>query len=165
MAGAHYDVAIIGGGPAGSIAATSLSLAGHKVAVFEREKFPRFHIGESLLPFSMEAFERLGIMPKLEAAGFVQKHGAEITSGCGHGEIRFYFRDGFRSRRSTAFQVERSRFDKILLDHARECGAQVREQVSVEDLALRWRIWLFHPIVGLQRVFPISPRLPLAPSA
>jgi flavin-dependent dehydrogenase len=137
MAGALYDVAIIGGGPAGSIAASSLSLAGRKVAVFEREKFPRFHIGESLLPFSMGAFERLGIMPKLEAAGFVHKYGAEITSGCGSGEIRFYFKDGFRSKRSTAFQVERSKFDKILLDHARECGAQVLEEVSVEDVALQ----------------------------
>ncbi|HET9524235.1 MAG TPA: NAD(P)/FAD-dependent oxidoreductase [Terrimicrobiaceae bacterium] len=137
MADALYDVAIIGGGPAGSIAAASLSRAGRKVAVFEREKFPRFHIGESLLPFSMEAFARLGLMPKLEAAGFVCKHGAEITSGCGSGEIRFYFKDGFRSKRSTALQVERSKFDKILLDHARECGAHVREEVTVEDIALQ----------------------------
>ena len=81
MADALYDVAIIGGGPAGSIAAASLSLAGRKVAVFEREKFPRFHIRESLLPFSMEAFERLGLMPKLEAADLCAD-GAEITSGC-----------------------------------------------------------------------------------
>ena len=93
-----FDVAIIGGGPAGSIAATSLALAGRNVAVFEREKFPRFHIGESLLPFSMDAFERLGILPKLDAAGFIRKYGAEITSGCGSGEIRFYFKDGFRSK-------------------------------------------------------------------
>jgi FADH2-dependent halogenase len=136
MINGSYDVAIIGGGPAGSIAATSLALAGRRVVVFEREKFPRFHIGESLLPFSMEAFERLGLMPKLEAAGFVRKYGAEITSGCGSGEIRFYFKDGFRSKRLTAFQVERSKFDKILLDHARECGAQVREEVAVENIAL-----------------------------
>jgi flavin-dependent dehydrogenase len=137
MASECYDVAIIGGGPAGSIAAASLALAGRKVVVFEREKFPRFHIGESLLPFSMEAFERLGLMPKLEAAAFVRKYGAEITSGCGSGEIRFYFKDGFRSKRSTAFQVERSKFDKILFDHAQECGAHVREEVSVESVELR----------------------------
>jgi flavin-dependent dehydrogenase len=136
MAGAFFDVAIIGGGPAGSIAGAALALAGHRIAIFEREKFPRFHIGESLLPFSMEAFERLGLMPKLEAAGFVRKYGAEITSGCGSGEIRFYFKDGFRSKRPTALQVERSRFDKILLDHARECGAQVCEEASVEHVEL-----------------------------
>jgi len=136
MASARYDVAIIGGGPAGSIAAAFLALAGHKIVVFEREKFPRFHIGESLLPFSMEAFERLDLLPKLEAAGFVRKYGAEITSGCGNGEIRFYFKDGFRSKRATAFQVERSTFDKILLDHATECGAHVREEVSVKEIAL-----------------------------
>ncbi|MET0223720.1 MAG: FAD-dependent monooxygenase, partial [Terrimicrobium sp.] len=136
MARASFDVAVIGGGPAGSIAATSLALAGRSVAVFEREKFPRFHIGESLLPFSMDAFERFGILQKLDAAGFIHKYGAEITSGCGSGEIRFYFKDGFRSKTPTAFQVERSRFDKILLDHARECGAHVREETSVEDIAL-----------------------------
>jgi flavin-dependent dehydrogenase len=131
-----YDVAIIGGGPAGSIAAASLALAGRKVVVFEREKFPRFHIGESLLPFSMETFERLGLMPKLDAAGFIRKYGAEITSGCGTGEIRFYFKDGYRSKRQTAFQVERSKFDTILLEHARECGAHVRERVGVESIDL-----------------------------
>jgi flavin-dependent dehydrogenase len=136
MARTLYDVAIIGGGPAGSIAATSLALAGRNVVVLEREKFPRFHIGESLLPFSMEAFERLGILPKLEAADFVRKYGAEITSGCGSGEIRFYFKDGFRSKRPTAFQVERSKFDEILLDHARECGAHVREETFVEGISL-----------------------------
>ena len=136
MARASFDVAVIGGGPAGSIAATSLALAGRTVAVFEREKFPRFHIGESLLPFSMDAFKRFGILEKLDAAGFIRKYGAEITSGCGSGEIRFYFKDGFRSKTSTAFQVERSQFDKILLDHARECGAHVREETSVENIVL-----------------------------
>ncbi len=136
MARASFDVVIIGGGPAGSIAATSLALAGRTVAVFERERFPRFHIGESLLPFSMDAFERLGLLPKLDAAGFIRKYGAEITSGCGSGEIRFYFKDGFRSKTPTAFQVERSKFDKILLDHARECGAHVREETAVEDIVL-----------------------------
>jgi flavin-dependent dehydrogenase len=136
MARASFDVAVIGGGPAGSIAATSLARAGRKVAVFEREKFPRFHIGESLLPFSMEAFERLGLLSKLDAAGFIRKYGAEITSGCGSGEIRFYFKDGFRSKTPTAFQVERSKFDQILLDHARECGAHVHEETDVEDLVL-----------------------------
>lgn len=133
-----YDVAIIGGGPAGSTAATLLAQRGRKVIVLEREKFPRFHIGESLLPFSMSALERLGVMPKLEAAGFMPKHGAEIASGSGDREVRFYFKNGFQPQRDTAFQVERSRFDKILLDHAAEAGAEVCESTLVTSVE-------FHP--------------------
>ncbi|MGH8046883.1 MAG: NAD(P)/FAD-dependent oxidoreductase [Chthoniobacterales bacterium] len=129
-----YDVAIIGGGPAGSTAATLLARNGRSVAVFEREKFPRFHIGESLLPFSLTAFERLGVMPKIEAAGFIVKHGAEIVSNDGDRDTRFYFKDGFRSRRPTAFQVPRADFDKLLLDHAAESGAEVHEETAVENL-------------------------------
>lgn len=128
------DVAIIGGGPAGSTAATFLARAGRNVIILERDRFPRFHIGESLLPFSMDAFERMGVLPRLEAAGFVRKHGAEISSGCGGSETRFYFKDGFRSRRSTAFQVPRAEFDQILLDHARSCGAHVLEETTVSDI-------------------------------
>ncbi len=128
------DVAIIGGGPAGSTAATFLARAGRNVIVLERDRFPRFHIGESLLPFSMDAFERMGVLPRLQSAGFVCKHGAEISSGCGGSETRFYFKDGFRSRRPTAFQVPRAEFDKILLDHARSCGARVFEETRVTGI-------------------------------
>src|SRR4051812_17377951 len=73
-----YDVAIIGGGPAGSTAAALLARAGRRVVLFEREKFPRFHIGESLLPFSMKAFARLGLHEKFSSAGFLKKYGGEI---------------------------------------------------------------------------------------
>src|SRR5438046_7820252 len=73
-----YDVAIIGGGPAGSTAAALLARAGRRVIVFEREKFPRFHIGESLLPFSMKAFTRLELHEKSLRAGFMKKFGGEI---------------------------------------------------------------------------------------
>src|SRR5437879_13385484 len=77
-----YDVAIIGGGPAGSTAATLLARAGRRVVVFERDKFPRFHIGESLLPFSTKAFDRLGVREKLDRT-FLPKHGGEIVAACG----------------------------------------------------------------------------------
>ena len=128
-----YDVAIIGGGPAGSTAATLLAKAGRRVIVFEREKFPRFHIGESLLPFSVGTFDRLGVREKLDA-NFLPKYGGEIMAACGTKAIKFYFKDGFRSERDRAYQVTRSEFDKVLLDHSRENGAEVREETEVTKL-------------------------------
>ena len=125
-----YDVAIVGGGPAGSTAATLLAKAGRRVIVLEREKFPRFHIGESLLPFSMQTFDRLGVREKLDA-NFLPKYGGEIMAACGTRAIKFYFKDGFRSQRDRAYQVTRSEFDKVLLDHSRENGAEVREETEV----------------------------------
>jgi flavin-dependent dehydrogenase len=128
-----YDVAIIGGGPAGSTAAALLALKGRRVIVLEREKFPRFHIGESLLPYSLTAFDRLGIRAQLDS-GAMQKYGGEIATACGQRSVKFYFKDGFRLKHHTAYQVERSVFDKMLLDRARETGAEVREETAVEAL-------------------------------
>ena len=127
-----YDVAIIGGGPAGSTAAALLALAGRRVIVFEREKFPRFHIGESLLPFSMKAFTRLGLHEKFLRAGFMKKFGGEIVGACSESGTKFYFKDGYRSQTDHAYQVTRGDFDKVLLDHAAECGAEVHEETSVD---------------------------------
>src|SRR6266581_1423756 len=134
MDGSMYDVAIIGGGPAGSISAALLAQAGRRVIVFEREKFPRFHIGESLLPFSMKAFTRLGLHEKFSRAGFIKKYGGEIIGACSENGTKFYFKDGYRSQTDHAYQVTRGDFDKVLLDHARESGAHVHEQTAVEGI-------------------------------
>jgi flavin-dependent dehydrogenase len=152
-----YDVAIIGGGPAGSTAATLLSRAGRRVVVFEREKFPRFHIGESLLPFSMKTFTRLGLHEKFLRAGFLKKFGGEMFGACSEKGNKFYFKDAFRSQTDHAYQVTRGDFDKILLDHAAESGAQVHEETSVtrvtfadDGVTLFWKT--LHPAqVGTPR--------------
>jgi flavin-dependent dehydrogenase len=126
-----YDVAIIGGGPAGSTAAILLAQAGRRVVLIEREKFPRFHIGESLLPYSMAAFDRLGVRAELEALA-VDKRGGEIATACGSRAVKFHFANGFRLKHTRAYQVERAAFDKLLLDRARTAGAEVREETRVE---------------------------------
>src|SRR6266404_9441208 len=134
MSGEMYDVAIIGGGPAGSVAGALLARAGRRVIVFERDKFPRFHIGESLLPFSMQAFTRLGLHEKFARAGFMEKFGGEMYGACGDDGVKFYFEDGFRSKTDRSYQVTRAEFDKVLLDHAAESGAEVREETGVDTI-------------------------------
>src|SRR5215475_12550035 len=113
MSSSMYDVAIIGGGPAGSTAAALLARAGRRVIVFEREKFPRFHIGESLLPFSMKAFTRLRRHEKLLHAGFIKKYEGEIMGACSDRGTKFYFKDGYRSQTDHSYQVTRGDFDKV----------------------------------------------------
>ena len=127
-----HDVAIIGGGPAGSTAAALLAAAGRDVVLFEKEKFPRFHIGESLLPFNLDLFRRLGVLEALEGR-FIEKWGARLY--CTDGSTNRYveFKEGFVPGHPYAFQVLRSEFDTMLLSNARAKGAQVHEATRVID--------------------------------
>lgn len=127
----HYDALIIGGGPGGSSAATFLARAAKRVLLLEKEVFPRFHIGESLLPYNTGIFEQMGVLPAFEAAGFTLKHGAQFVVGNGSKCIKLVFRSSRFTRQPLAFQVERSRFDHVLLKHARASGADVREGWTV----------------------------------
>jgi len=129
-----YDVAIIGGGPAGSTAATVLVQAGLRTIVLEREKFPRFHIGESLLPLNQELFEGLGLDQILKGQNFVMKYGAQFVSNEGSIERAFDFFQGGLGKDAFAYEVERETFDHLLLKHAAAQGAQVREATNVLEV-------------------------------
>lgn len=131
MADTLYDALIIGGGPGGSCAATCLARAGKRALVLEKERFPRFHIGESLLPYNHQLFQEIGVLQKLEAAGFVTKYGAQFHLGNSSKCLKLIFKSGRFTRSPVAFQVERSKFDHILLTHARESGAETREGWTV----------------------------------
>ena len=108
-----------------------LARAGKKVLLLEKEHFPRFHIGESLLPYNLQIFRELDLMPALREAGFMRKFGAQFHLGNGKKGTKFIFHRGHFTREAEAIQVERSRFDHVLLKHARASGADVREGWTV----------------------------------
>jgi flavin-dependent dehydrogenase len=130
-----FDIIIVGGGPAGSTAGTLLAKHGWKVAIFEKERFPRFKIGESLLPGSLCTFERMGVKEKIDRADVIVKYGGKIVSACGTRTNKFLFSNVFRCKYPTAYQVERSQFDRILLDHAAESGCEVKQGEKVTDFS------------------------------
>ena len=128
------DALIVGGGPAGSTAANLLAHAGHDVLVLEKEIFPRFHIGESLLPIDLPIFERLGVV--LDYKDFIRKDGAEFIDERTGATATFVFREGLNGTPKNAYQVERSRFDHVLLKQAEARGAKVRYGVKVEEMTV-----------------------------
>ncbi len=129
------DVIVCGGGPGGSTAATFLARAGLSVLVFERERFPRFHVGESLLPWNVPLFERLGVLEALRASGAQVKRGARFVHRGTQRRRAVRFADGLDRDHPSAFQVKRADFDQLLLDHARRSGAVVFEAARVEEVA------------------------------
>ncbi|MGN6231578.1 MAG: NAD(P)/FAD-dependent oxidoreductase [Trinickia sp.] len=128
----HADVAVIGAGPAGAVAAALLARAGRSVLVLERQHFPRFSIGESLLPQSMAYLEEAGMLQAVVEAGFQYKNGASFV----HGEktASFDFRDKHSEGWGTTFQVERAAFDQLLIRRAADQGAQVRFGHTVRSI-------------------------------
>jgi len=132
-----YDAILIGGGPAGSCASAILAEYGHRVLVIEREKFPRYHIGESLIPFTFGPLERLGMIPKMKASHFQKKFSVTFVQPDGRRSQPFYFFNRYdRETVAQTWQVLRSEFDQMLLDNAREKGAEVREETAVKRLLM-----------------------------
>jgi flavin-dependent dehydrogenase len=133
----EYDVILIGGGPSGSCASAILAEYGHRVLVLEREKFPRYHIGESLIPFTFGPLERIGMIPKMRASQFVKKYSVTFVQPDGRRSQPFYFFTRYdRGTVAQTWQVLRSEFDQMLLDNAREKGAEVREETTVNRLLM-----------------------------
>jgi flavin-dependent dehydrogenase len=130
-----YDVLIIGGGPAGSSCSALLAEKGHRVLVLEREKFPRYHIGESLLPFTYQPLQRLGLVEKMKKSAFVKKYSVQFVSPSGRASLPFYFFDRYdRESVAQTWQVLRSEFDQMLLENTREKGTEVKEETIVSEL-------------------------------
>jgi flavin-dependent dehydrogenase len=125
-----FDVVVIGGGPGGSVCAARLAQRGLRVLVLEKERFPRFHLGESLLPQSMPVLEEIGVFEKLKAL-FIWKYGARFHDDVRGRKDRFGFDGAWRNDREHAFEVPRDLFDQTLLEHAKSLGADVREQWTV----------------------------------
>ena len=134
MINSDYDVVVIGGGPAGSTTSTLLAQHGLKVALFEREKFPRFHIGESLIPETYWVLKRLGMLPKMQQSRFVKKYSVQFVNANNKLSAPFYFWDNKPHECSQTWQVVRSEFDQMMLDNAREHGVDARDGVHVVEV-------------------------------
>jgi len=130
------DVLIIGGGPAGSTAATLLARKGFSVTLLERERFPRFQVGESLLPYNNDLFERLGVTIPMTKGSFTPKYGAGFVTADGALGYTFRFRENLPEAYHSSFQVKRAEFDELLLRNAAANGVDVREETAVTAVDL-----------------------------
>ena len=130
----HVDVVVIGGGPAGSTASTLVAQAGKKVVLFERDHFPRFHIGESLIPETYWVLERLNMLPKMKGSHFTQKYSVQFVNQRGKLSEPFYFVEHKPHECSQTWQVKREEFDTMMLDNAREHGVEVHEGTRVTEI-------------------------------
>ena len=128
------DVIVIGGGPAGSTTAALVAEHGHRVLLLERAQFPRFQIGESLMPGTYWSFKRLGVLDKLRKSAFVKKYSVQFFGGSGRGSAPFYFHRHDPHESSVTWQVLRSEFDRMMLENAREKGARVEQGTAVQEV-------------------------------
>jgi halogenation protein CepH len=151
------DVAIVGGGPAGSIAAALLAGDGLRVVVLERDRFPRYHIGESLLSATMPILEVAGALPRIEAHGFLPKPGGTFQWGRQREPWSFWFAED-PGGRPFAFQVIRAEFDQLLLENARDQGAEVHEEHAVETIDTSGPLPVVRGVAAGGRAFEVAPR-------
>src|SRR6202790_4669798 len=128
------DVVVIGGGPAGSTVSTLLAQHRRRVQLYERERFPRFHIGESLIPETYWVFQRPKMLEKMKASAFVKKYSVQFVSANGKVSAPFNFWDNKPHECSQTWQVIRSEFDTMMLDNAREQGVNVHQPARVLDV-------------------------------
>jgi flavin-dependent dehydrogenase len=128
------DVVVIGGGPAGSTVSTLLAQRGYRVQLFERETFPRFHIGESLIPETYWVLKRLNMLEKMQKSHFIKKYSVQFVNAAGKLSAPFYFHDNKPHECSQTWQVVRSEFDTMMLQNAREHGVVAHEGVRVVDV-------------------------------
>ena len=134
MAQSEVDVVVIGGGPAGSTVSTLIAQKGYKVRLFERGHFPRFHIGESLIPETYWVLKRLNMLEKMKKSHFVKKESVQFVNQHGRISEPFYFHDNRPQDCSRTWQVRRSEFDMMMLENAREHGVNAEEGVRVRDV-------------------------------
>jgi len=129
-----YDAIVIGGGPAGSTAAAILASKGRSVVLLEKERFPRYHIGESLLPYTYFPLQRMGLIDRMKTSHFPKKYSVQFVSSDGRASQPFYFFTHLKHEAACTWQVLRSEFDQMLLDNARAQGAEVQEQIMVREM-------------------------------
>jgi len=141
----NIDVIVIGGGPAGSTCSALLAEKGRRVVVFEKEKFPRYHIGESLMPLTYFPLKRLGLIDKMKASHFTKKFSVQFVRQDGRASLPFYFFQHLKHESAVTWQVVRAEFDQMLLENARSKGAEIHEETPVKEV-----IWENNRVVGVK---------------
>lgn len=149
----EYDVIVVGGGPAGSTVGALTAEGGLDVLLLERQEFPRWQIGESLMPATYWTLERLGVLERMRCSDFPEKFSVQFFSQDGHGSRPFYFSETEPGPSSQTWQVERGRFDLMLLDNARDKGVEVHEGTRVRDVLFEGE-----RAVGVRAQFPDGSR-------